>query len=191
MLFKEAKRCLLNGYDSFFSKTVLLVKTSMYTLIKMASSTPILTSRMSLPTGTTISIQLVQIRPIKMDLSSALTVLLVIMYVLSLKVPLLVSNSGLTHSSIIFAPPMHLLILSKTSSVSFKLPARRKTLPIFAPLDAVSGSVLQVNAKLNLNPIQRSVYFLDLSHTQLATVFGIIVKQATLVKPIMSALMKV
>ena len=155
MLFEEAKLHPLNGCDIFFCRTVLLVKTSTYTLTNVESYTPILMSRMSLPTGTTISIQLVQTRPIKMDRSSALTVLLVIMFVLSLRVLLLISNSGHIHSSIILASPMYLLLLSKIPLESFKLPARKKTLPIFEPSDAVSGSVLRVNAKPSLNPIHK------------------------------------
>ena len=95
------------------------------------------------------------------------------------------------HSFIIFASAMHLLLLNKIPLESFKLLARKKILPIFEPLDAVSGSVLQVNAKPSLNPIHRRVYSLDLFRTQLATVIGTIVKLAALVKLIMSALMKV
>ena len=86
---------------------------------------------------------------------------------------------------------MHLLLLSKIPLGSFKLPARKKTLPIFEPSDAVSGSVLRVNAKPNLNPIHKRVHFLDLFPTQLEIVVGTIVKLATLVKLTMSALMKV
>ena len=86
---------------------------------------------------------------------------------------------------------MHLLLLSKIPLESFKLPARRKTLPIFEPLDAVSGSVLRVNAKPSLNPIHKRVYFLDLFRIQLVTYVGTIAKLAALVKLTMSALMKV
>ena len=152
---------------------------------------PILISRMYLPTGIMKSIRQEQTLPIKMGQSNAPTEQLVIIYVLSLKVLLLISDSSRTPYFIIFVSPMYLLLLSKTSPVSSKLPVRRKTLPIFAPVVAVSGSVLQVNAKPSLNPIPKWVYFLDLSHTQLATVFGTIVKQATLAEPIISALMKV
>ena len=47
VLFAEAKRLPSNGYDMYSSKIVRLVKTSMYTLIKVESSTPILMSRIS------------------------------------------------------------------------------------------------------------------------------------------------
>ena len=120
-----------------------------------------------------------------------LIVLLEIMFVLYLKVPLLTSNSGRMHSFIIFASPMHLLLLSKIPLESFKLPARRKTSPISELLDAESGYVLLVNAKPSLNPIHKRVYFLDLFRIRLVTYVGIIAKLATLVKLTMSALMKV
>ena len=170
VLFEVAKRRQLNGSVSSFSKIVLLVKTSMYTLIRVESSIPILMSEMSLPTGTTRSIRQKLIRPIKMGPSNTLTDLLVIMFVLSLKVLLLISNSSHTPSFTIFVLPMRLTLLSKTPLVSSRPLGRRETLTIFAPLAVVYGSVLQANAKLSLNPIHKKAYFLDLSHTLLKTV---------------------
>ena len=170
---------------------VQIVKTSMYTLIKVESSMPILMSRTYLLIGTTKYVQQEQTRLIKTDLSNAPTDQLVIMSVLSLKVLLLISNSGRTPSFTIFISPMCLLLLSKTPLESFKQQERRRTLPTFAPLAVVSGSVLQANAKPSLNPTHRRLHFLDLFHTLLKTVFGTIVRQATLVKPIMCDLMRV
>ena len=151
---------------------------------------PILMSRIYLLTGIMRYIQHEQIHLFKMDQLNAPTDPLVIMSVLSLKVLLLISNSSRTPSSTTVVLQMRLLLPSKTPLEVSKLLKRRRTLPIFALLAIVSGSVLQANTKLSSNPTHKRVYFLDLFLTLLETVFGTTVRQATLVPPIMSALMK-
>ena len=93
---------------------------------------PILTSRTSLPTSTTKYIRQEQIRFTKTDLLNAHTDQFVIMSVLSLKVLLLISNSGRTPSSTIFELSMPLLQLSEHPLISSKLLERRRTLPTFS-----------------------------------------------------------